>query len=238
MTEIGRGPVVWLVAVLLLAGGASGPRPVSLSGKGAYEASLQTTERGFVVAWHDYRDGNAEIYARVLDVEGRAAGPEVRLTHSPALSFEADVAVAGNGTDLIVAWYEHPRHEPLEAWIGRSTQTGESLWQRQLSTSGRQGRNPLVRVSGHALFCAWVEASDGETAVWAQWSTWLGNRWGNERVLGQQAKRRGISTRRYTPTAECGSSTMPSPGRKRRSSSSWRSTGQTQVGPRRSPESD
>ena len=184
MTEIGRGPVVWFVAVLLLAGGGSGPQQVSQSGKGAYEASLQTIERGFVVAWHDYRDGNAEIYARVLGVEGRAAGPEVRLTHSPALSFEADVAVAGDGTDLIAAWYEHPRHEPLEAWIGRSTQSGESLWQRQLSTSGRQGRNPLVRVSGHALFCAWVEESDGETAVWAQWFNMVGESLGERTRLG------------------------------------------------------
>lgn len=94
MTWVNGGPLVVLVAFLVLTGCGPVPRQVPRSGKGAYEASLQTTRSGFVVAWHDYRDGNADIYARVLDLYGRAVGPELRLTRSPALSLEADVDAA------------------------------------------------------------------------------------------------------------------------------------------------
>src|SRR5690606_17052963 len=69
-----------VVLALALAAGcaASGPRQVSDSGAGAFEAALAATEDGFVVAWYDVRDGNAEIYARLLDPDGRPLEPERR----------------------------------------------------------------------------------------------------------------------------------------------------------------
>ena len=160
-------PGAWAAAVLIITGCEQAPQQVSHSGKGAYEASLQTAPGGFVVAWHDYRDGNAEIYARVLDVDRHQVGPEVRLTRSETLSFEADVDVIGE--DLVVAWYERPREGAKEAWVGRWTRSGESRWKRRLSRPDDDGRNPLVQVIGEKLFCAWLEKHGGETEVWGRW---------------------------------------------------------------------
>ena len=111
-----RRVLVCLLTVLIVSGCAETPRQISWSGSGAYEASLQRTDDGFVVVWHDYRDGNAEIYARVLEEQGRPQGPERRLTHSPALSFEGHLDIMGD--DVVVAWYDRPRTGPLEARVG------------------------------------------------------------------------------------------------------------------------
>ncbi len=67
------------VALCLLAACAP-PRQVSESGFGAYEVSLATWSDGLALAWYDTRDGNAEVYVRPLDADGRAAGPELRIT--------------------------------------------------------------------------------------------------------------------------------------------------------------
>ena len=66
------------------------PIQVSHSGAGAYEAALATDEKGFAVAWYDTRDGNAEIYMRLLDDSGRPSGPERRLTETPDASVRGE----------------------------------------------------------------------------------------------------------------------------------------------------
>ena len=68
-------------AVLALCCGASlvtvacsqRPTQVSNSATGAYEAALAPFGEGFVVAWYDTRDGNGEIYPRMLDANGQPA---------------------------------------------------------------------------------------------------------------------------------------------------------------------
>ena len=158
-----------LLVVLSLAAcdGPVLPRQISESGSGAYEASLAALDDGYVVAWHDYRDGNAEVYVRRLDLTGRPMGGEQRLTRSPALSFEADVEVIGG--DIVVAWYDRPAEGPLEAKVGRWTVDGHQLWERVLSSPDRNGRNPVVVSTDEGLFCAWIEEVEGGTEVWARW---------------------------------------------------------------------
>ena len=82
------------------------PRPtqVSNSRKGAYEAALTPFGQGFAVAWYDTRDGQGEIYVRMLDVNGQPSGPERRLTNGPEDSYEASIDRLGD--DLVVAWYD------------------------------------------------------------------------------------------------------------------------------------
>lgn len=82
--------VSWCAVVAALAG--CSPRQISDSGFGAYDVSVATWSDGFAVAWYDTRDGNAEVYVRRLDAEGREAGPEMRVTTTAAESYEADIA--------------------------------------------------------------------------------------------------------------------------------------------------
>lgn len=158
--------MMWFLTLGALAG--CSPRQVSDSGFGAYEVSLAAWSDGLAVAWYDMRDGNAEVYVRRLDAEGRAAGPELRLTATPAQSYEADIAPLDGA--FAVAWYEKEHDGSLHAELGVWTRDGAPLWSLPVAAGGGASRNPIVRSYGDALFCAWIEADpDGREFVWGGW---------------------------------------------------------------------
>lgn len=153
---------------LLAAAAGCSPRQISDSGFGAYEVSLATWSDGLAMAWYDTRDGNAEVYVRRLDAEGRAAGPELRLTTTAAQSYEADIAPLDGA--FAIAWYEKERDGTQRAQLGAWTRDGKPLWTRPVAAGGGPSRNPVVRSYGDGLFCAWIEADpDGREFVWGGW---------------------------------------------------------------------
>jgi hypothetical protein len=157
---------LWLVAVSTAAG--CSPPQISASGFGAFEVSLAAWNDGLAVAWYDTRDGNAEVYVRMLDAAGREAGPERRLTTTPAESYEADIAALPDG--FAVAWYEKEPSGAMRAQLGVWRRDGTAVWHVPVAVGPGASRNPVVRSSGDALFCAWLEAVlGGEEVVWGGW---------------------------------------------------------------------
>ena len=143
------------------------PRPtqVSHSRKGAYEAALTPFGQGFAVAWYDTRDGQGEIYARMLDVNGQPAGPERRLTSGPEESYEASIDRLGD--DLVVAWYDQSSKGQQTAKLGIWGRDGTNRWVHAFDSGSR---NPVVVSDGSAVFCAWIQTEDdGLEAVLAGW---------------------------------------------------------------------
>lgn len=155
-----------LSLLLVLAAGCGGSvSGVSDSGAGAFEASLAALDDGFAVAWYDHRDGNAEIYMRLLDGAGRPRGPARRLTSDPEASFEADVVAAGDA--LAVAWYDKDGAGTLRPRLGVWSREGVERWTVVLAPGGR---NPVVRTRDRDLFVAWIQDEAGASAsVWGQW---------------------------------------------------------------------
>lgn len=142
---------------------------VSDSGFGAYEVSLAPWAEGLVVAWYDTRDGNAEIYVRQLDAQGRHKGSEHRITHDPEQSYEADIDAASDG--LAIAWYDKDVDGRLNARLAFWSPEDGLRWQRSLSIGERATRNPVVRAhAGERIFVAWIEqAEDGRETVRGAW---------------------------------------------------------------------
>lgn len=162
--------LLWLALLTTLGTetGAAPARQVSASGAGAYEASMTSFESGMAITWYDTRGDHAELYARVVDAGGVPTGGEIQLTHGQGNAFEPDVAVADG--NLVVAWYETGENARSQAMLGGWTREGVQLWTTALSPSGQRGRNPIVRVSGARIFCAWLQAAaDGEPDLWARW---------------------------------------------------------------------
>jgi hypothetical protein len=171
-----KRPSAVLLAVACAACGASGGTQISESGTGAFEASLAAVEGGFAVAWYDTRDGNAEIYLRTLDAEGKPAGPERRLTNTPELSYEADIQPVGMG--FAIAWYEKSADNKLQARLGMWSRDGQPLWSQAISSPDRDGRNAIVRRHGNELMAVWLQDLPAGTAtserpwdaeLWAGW---------------------------------------------------------------------
>ena len=157
--------------------GPTGGTQISQSGAGAFEASVAPTDGGFAVAWNDTRDGNAEIYLRLLNAMGEPAGPERRLTNSPELSYQADLVQAGKG--FAVTWYEKGGDEKLQAKLGVWSADGQPLWSNTLSSAESSGRHPILRRDGNGLMAVWIEdlppslanSTDRpwESEIWASW---------------------------------------------------------------------
>src|SRR6185295_10013734 len=140
-------------ALALATCACNAPKQVSGSGFGAYEVSLAAWDDGLAIGWYDTRDGNAEIYVRMLDADKSMQGGELRMTYTAADSYEADLATLGD--DLAIAWYEKSADTKLSAQLGLFERGGKTLWQRTLGARGNT-RNPVVRAFGGALFCAWI----------------------------------------------------------------------------------
>lgn len=165
----GQRRTLWPLAACVLSGtlGVScsrSPLPVqvSQSGAGAYEAALATDESGFAVTWYDTRDGNAEIYLRLLDASGRPAGAEHRLTQSPEASYEASIERLGDA--FAIAWYEQAESGRPTAMLGAWGRDGVGKW---VTVVADDARNPVIRTDGKTIVCAWIQAdADGHEAVW------------------------------------------------------------------------
>ena len=159
-----------LCAAAALAGCEAPPRQVSDSGYGAYEVNMATRpgDAGLESAWFDARDGNAEIYTRLLDASASAEGADRRLTQTPTESFEPDVATTADG--YVIAWYEKTAEGAQHAQLGAWTIDGAQRWKQPLGSSERDTRIPLVRAFRDGLFAAWLEVDEsGRHFVWGQW---------------------------------------------------------------------
>lgn len=153
------------LAVFLFAAATAGAQPaavqVSRSGQGAYEASIAPHGGGFAVAWHDTRHGLPEIYARLVDANGRPVAGEHRLTTNADRSYEPSIAASG-ARDLLVAWYDVAADGSWSrARVGAWTTAGGWRWTRTLSHRGRRGRVPVVAVLADRIQCVWLEETRG-----------------------------------------------------------------------------
>jgi hypothetical protein len=156
-SDVGRAP----------GSGSAEPLQITNSKIGAFEAALATRDNGFVAAWYDNRDGNAEIYMRLLDANGQPAGPERRLTNGLEDSYEASIETIGDA--VAIAWYDKSENGLIVPKLGLWDAEGRNRWVRPLAASGR---NPVIRAQGGNIFCAWIapDADDSEW-VWAGWWT-------------------------------------------------------------------
>ena len=128
--------LVLVCSVCLPGCGETAQSPISQGGQGAYEASLAALSDGFVVGWHDTRDEMPEIYARLLDADGRPSSREWRLTDNPHRSYEPDVAVVPDG--FAVAWYE-VTDIGSAVRVGVWSDDGTLRWEQTVSAAGGKG---------------------------------------------------------------------------------------------------
>ncbi len=122
---------------------------------------------GWIVAWVDTRDGNAEVYAARVDRNLRKVVADRRITEAPGDS--AEVQVVLRGKEVYVVWSD-ARQNPDEG-------TGDIYAVRldartlrevgppmRLFASPGHSRSPTAAVAGDNVIVAWIEDAASETA--------------------------------------------------------------------------
>jgi hypothetical protein len=120
---------------------------------------------GWVVAWVDTRDGNAEVYVARIDRALNKTVPDRRITDAPGDAAEVHLAVRGQETWL--AWSD-ARQEGEAAAQGEGTgdiflarldtKTLQKLGpETRLSASPEHSRSPVLAPFGRGVVAGWIE---------------------------------------------------------------------------------
>lgn len=72
---------------------------------GQYQPTISSTGSGFVIAWNDYRNGDADIYAQLYKVNGDTVGGNFLVDDGGNYQYEPSVAMADSG--FVIAWYDY-----------------------------------------------------------------------------------------------------------------------------------
>jgi hypothetical protein len=119
---------------------------------------------GFITAWSDSRDGNAEIYVSRVDRALNKVVPERRLTEAPGESSEPQIAVRGK--DVFVVWSD-ARAKPDEGsgdiYVARldAATLKKTGPETRIFASAAHSRTPQILPVNKGFVVAWIEESEG-----------------------------------------------------------------------------
>jgi hypothetical protein len=115
---------------------------------------------GWVVAWVDTRDGNAEVYVAKMDRSLKKIVPDRRITDAPGDASDVQIAVRGKETFLI--WSDarnHPDQGRGDVYLARlDTASLKRIGEEtRLFASEAHSRSPLLATTPNGLAAVWIE---------------------------------------------------------------------------------
>lgn len=119
---------------------------------------------GWLTAWVDTRDGNAEVYAAKVDRSLAKVVPDKRLTDAPGDA--ADVQIAVRGKDALLVWSD-ARAKPEEGngdiYVARldAATLKKAGPETRLFASSSHSRSPQVLVTAKGYLVTWIEEGEG-----------------------------------------------------------------------------
>jgi hypothetical protein len=117
-----------------------------------------------LIAWHDKRDGNFEIYYKRSTDDGLSWGLDTQLTDNSALSVLPSVTMSGSNAHMV--WRDQ-RDGNDEIYYNRSTDGGVS-WGAdiRLTNSNSVLNCPSIAVSDSAVHVVWHDNRDGNNEIY------------------------------------------------------------------------
>lgn len=134
--------------------------PPAVDGAAPKKGAPKAAAEGFVLAWVDTRDGNAEVYVAKVDRQLNKIVPDRRVTSAPGDSAEVQILVRGKETWLL---FSDARQHPDEGygdiyWVKLDTQTLQKLGpESRLFASAGHSRTPMFFGSGIRVWASWIE---------------------------------------------------------------------------------
>ncbi len=126
----------------------------------AYAGGEGSGGDGWITAWADTRDGNAEIYVARLDRALGKAVPDQRITNAPGDSIEVQLLVRGK--DVFLVWSDaraNPDQGNGDIYLTRLDaatlkRTGPEV---RLFASATHSRTPQIAPLGRGFLVSWIE---------------------------------------------------------------------------------
>ncbi|WP_156339266.1 TolB family protein [Chondromyces crocatus] len=121
---------------------------------------------GWILAWVDTRDGNAEVYAARLDKNLQKSGPDRRVTD--AAGDAAEVQILMRGKEAWLVWSDaRQNEETADIWMARlDAKTLQKAGpETRLFTSPEHSRSPALAPFGSGMLAAWIEEPTGDGAT-------------------------------------------------------------------------
>ena len=127
------------------------------------------------VIWHDYRDGNPEIYYKQSQNNGNNWGSDKRLTIDPATSYTGSIAAFDSLVHLV--WCDS-RVGSWEVYYKRSSDHGMT-WgpDTRLSEEWNESMFPSLAINGSLVHVAWYDFRDGNHEIYYKRSNDSGLTW-------------------------------------------------------------
>jgi hypothetical protein len=118
---------------------------------------------GWITAWVDTRDGNAEIYAAKLDRGLTKTVPDQRITNAPGDSVEVQIAVRGKNAFLV--WTDargNPGDGKGDIYLTRldAATLKKAGPEVRLFASAAHSRTPQIVPTKSGFVVSWIEESD------------------------------------------------------------------------------
>jgi hypothetical protein len=126
----------------------------------AYAGGDDGARDGWITAWIDTRDGNAEVYAARLDRQLSKVVSDQRITNAPGDAVEVQVAVRGK--DAFLVWSDsraNPEEGSGDIYIARlDAQTLKKAGPEvRLFASATHSRTPQITPVGKGFMVSWIE---------------------------------------------------------------------------------
>ncbi|MFT3766562.1 MAG: hypothetical protein QM820_13765 [Minicystis sp.] len=130
----------------------------------AYAGGEGSGGDGWITAWVDTRDGNAEIYVAKVDRSLNKIVPDKRITEAPGDAAEVQIAVRGK--DVFLVWSD-ARAKPDEGsgdiYIARldAATLKKTGPETRLFASATHSRTPQILPTAKGFVVAWIEEGEG-----------------------------------------------------------------------------
>jgi len=138
--------------------------PSAAPAQGGAKVTAADTGDGWIVAWVDTRDGNAEVYVAKVDRTLKKVVPDRRVTTAPGDSAEVQIAVRGREAWLVWSDARANADEGTgDIYLARlDTRTLVKVGEEtRLFASAGHSRSPVFAPSPEGLLVAWIEEAVG-----------------------------------------------------------------------------
>jgi hypothetical protein len=130
------------------------------SGVECYDLSAVATDSGFVVAWHDNRTGDNDVYLQMLDTLGHPVDGNVRVNGVTNLSQQVP-AVGRTDEGFVVAWIDYRTGSPsfCHVYARRYNAAGDTVGPEFGVTSvSTVTADPAVTKTDNGFWVAWRDS--------------------------------------------------------------------------------